>query len=91
MSTPSQQTSHSEMNRRSQSSDRRQQPDRRHGDCRREMDRQPERLSKGSGGPSAQSAEKSVITTRNGGTVFISRPVAHALSEDELRCLLDHD
>lgn len=91
MSAPQQQASNLDPNRRMWSGDRRQQPDRRHEDCRREADRQhPERPSLDDGGD-AQAEGRSGDSARRRRATSNSRPVAHTLSEDEIRFLLDDE
>lgn len=73
------------------SGDRRQQTDRRRRDGRREEDRFSAPSSQGNGNAKAQPEEKFGNNTLKSARNFISKPAAHALSEDELRFLLDDD
>jgi hypothetical protein len=78
------------MNRTTQSDERRQQADRRRGSYRRETDQQhPERSFQIYGDTNAQ-AEEHRNNAQNRAAIFNSRPVVHALSEDEIRFILDH-
>ena len=89
MSTLPHQALPSDMDRTTQGDERRQQTDRRRGSHRRETDQQyPERSSQTDGVTKAQ-AEEHGNHAQNRGTILNSRPVVHALSEDEIRFLLD--
>ena len=78
MSTPPHQTSRSDMDATARSNDRRQKTDRRRESGRREAD-QP------------QAEEHFGNNSHNRETTLKNRPVVHALSEDEIRFLLDDD
>jgi len=90
MSTSPHQNSSSDMNRTTQSNERRQQTDRRRGNSRRETDRQhPEQYLQLEIESNAQTEEQSGNTARNRRKISNNRPVVQALSEDEIRFLLD--
>lgn len=92
MSTPPQQTSRSNLIESRQGTDRRKQADRRHQSGRRETDQQhPEQSFQPDSGNNAQAEEQSGNNTYNRRTILTSRPAVHALSEDEIRFLLDDE
>ena len=89
MSTLPHQNLPSDMNSTTQSDERRQRTDRRRGNCRRETDQQhPERSFQPDGVTRAQTEEHG-NHAQNRAAILNSRPVVHALSEDEIRFLLD--
>jgi len=88
---PQQQASSPDPDRRTRSGDRRQQQDRRHGERRREADRQHPERPFPADEDTTQAEGQSGGSARRRGTTLNSRPVAHALSEDEIRFLLDDD
>ena len=87
MSTSPHQNSSSDMNRTTQGNERRQQTDRRRGNSRRETDR--EQYLQLELESNAQTEELSGNTARNRRKISNNRPVVQALSEDEIRFLLD--
>ena len=92
MDTIPHQTSRSDMIETEQDNDRRQQTDRRRESGRREADQQhPEQSFQLDRIKNAQTEEHFGNDSRNRETTLKSRPVVHALSEDEIRFLLDDD
>lgn len=89
MSTLPHQALPSDMDRTTQGDERRHQTDRRRGSHRRETDQQhPKRSFQLDGDTNAQTEEHG-NNAHNRGAILNSRPVVHALSEDEIRFLLD--
>lgn len=90
MSTLPHQALPSDMNRTTQGDERRQQTDRRRESYRRETDQQqPKRLFQLDEDTNAQTEEHG-NNAHNRGAILNTRPAVHALSEDEIRFLLDN-